>query len=47
MTAGIRNTFVENPNVFDPIKYLGEARELIKETVKHKIVDVFGSANKA
>ena len=28
-------------------KYLGEARELIKETVKHKIVDVFGSANKA
>ena len=24
-----------------------EARELIKETVKHKMVDVFGSANKA
>ena len=47
MTAGIRETFVENPNVFDPRKYLGEARELIKETVKHKIVDVFGSANKA
>ena len=47
MTAGIRKTFVENPNVFDPRKYLGEARELIKETVKHKIVDVFGSANKA
>ena len=47
MTVGIRKTFVENPNVFDPRKYLGEARELIKETVKHKIVDVFGSANKA
>ena len=47
MTAGIRKTFAENPNVFDPRKYLGEARELIKETVKHKIVDVFGSANKA
>ena len=24
-----------------------EARELIKETVKHKMIDVFGSANKA
>ena len=47
MTAGIRKTFVENPNVFDPRKYLGEARELIKETVKHKMVDVFGSENKA
>ena len=47
MTAGIRKTFIENPNIFDPRKYLGEARELIKETVKHKIVDVFGSANKA
>ena len=47
MTAGIRKIFSENPNAFDPRKYLGEARELIKETVKHKIVDVFGSANKA
>ena len=47
MTAGIRKTFVENPNVFDPRKYLGEARELIKETVNHQIVDVVGSANKA
>ena len=47
MTAGIRKTFAENPNAFDPRKYLGEARELIKETVKHKIVDVFGSVNKA
>ena len=47
MTAGIRKVFAENPNAFDPRKYLGEARELIKETVKHKIVDVFGSENKA
>ena len=47
MTAGIRKEFAENPNVFDPRKYLGEARGLIKETVKHKMVDVFGSANKA
>ena len=47
MTAGIRKVFAESPNAFDPRKYLGEARELIKETVKHKIVDVFGSENKA
>jgi len=47
MTAGIRKVFAENPNAFDPRKYLGEARDLIKETVKHKIVNVFGSENKA
>ena len=46
MTAGIRKTFVENPNVFDPRKYLGNARDLIKETVAHKMRDVFGSSNK-
>ena len=47
MTAGIRETFVENPSVFDPRKYLGNARTLIEEVVKHKIKDVFGSSNKA
>ena len=47
MTAAVRKEFVENPSVFDPRKYLGPARELIKETVQHKIRDVFGSANKA
>ncbi len=46
MTAGIRKTFVEEPSAFDPRKYLGNARELIKQTVKHKMVDVFGSSNK-
>ena len=46
MTAGIRKIFVENPDVFDPRKYLGEARELVKQTVKHKMINVFGSANK-
>ena len=46
MTAGVRKTFVENPEVFDPRKYLTPARELIKETVKHKMIDVFGSTNK-
>ena len=47
MTAAIRKTFVEEPNAFDPRKYLGNARELIKETVKHKMTDVFNSCNKA
>ena len=47
MTAGIRKVFVEDPSAFDPRKYLGPARELIKETVQHKIRDVFGSSNKA
>ena len=46
MTAGIRKVLVEEPNSFDPRKYLTPARELIKETVKHKMTDVFGSANK-
>ena len=47
MTGGIRKVFVEEPSAFDPRKYLGEARTLIKETVKHKMIDVFGSENKA
>jgi len=46
MTAGIRKVLVEEPNAFDPRKYLTPARELIKETVKHKMIDVFGSSNK-
>ena len=47
MTAAIRKTFAEDPSVFDPRKYLGNARNLIEEVVKHKIKDVFGSSNKA
>ena len=47
MTAQIRKVFAEDPSVFDPRKYLGEARTQIKETVQHKIRDVFGSSNKA
>lgn len=47
MTAAIRQVFVETPEQFDPRKYLGPGREFIKETVKHKIKDVFGSSNKA
>ena len=46
LTGGIRKVFVEEPGAFDPRKYLTPARELIKETVKHKIVNVFGSSEK-
>ena len=47
MTAAIRKVFTEIPDAFDPRKYLTPARELIKETVEHKIKDVFGSSGKA
>ena len=47
MTAQVRRVFNENPEVFDPRKYLGAARDEIKSTVAHKINDVFCSANKA
>ena len=46
MTGAIRKVFSEEPNAFDPRAYLKPARELIKETVKHKMIDVFGSSNK-
>lgn len=47
MTGAIREVFIKEPSVFDPRKYLLPARELIKQTVQHKIRDVFGSSNKA
>ncbi len=47
MTAGIRKVFAEEPEVFDPRKYLGPGRELIQQAVQHKMRDVFGSSNKA
>jgi len=37
MTGAIRKVFVENPSEFDPRKYLGPARDAIKEVVKRKI----------
>lgn len=46
-TAAIRKHFVENPSHFDPRQYLTDARTNMKEMVKHKIIDVLGSANKA
>ncbi|MCL4550480.1 MAG: class II fructose-1,6-bisphosphate aldolase [Bacteroidetes bacterium] len=47
MTAAIRKTFMESPAEFDPRKYLGPARDSLKELYKHKIVNVLGSANRA
>ena len=47
MTAKIRDVFNSEPSVFDPRKYLGAARDLIKETVANKIENVFCSNNKA
>ncbi|NLV19505.1 MAG: class II fructose-1,6-bisphosphate aldolase [Bacteroidetes bacterium] len=46
MTAAIRKVFVEKPEEFDPRKYLGPARDKLKELYKHKIVNVLGSADK-
>ncbi len=47
MTAGIRKVFNDEPSAFVPRKYLTPARDLIKETVKHKMANVFNSSNKA
>ncbi|PKL81590.1 MAG: fructose-bisphosphate aldolase, partial [Ignavibacteriae bacterium HGW-Ignavibacteriae-3] len=47
MTAAVRKAFNANPAEFDPRKYLGPARDALKELYKHKIVNVLGSAGKA
>ena len=46
MTAKIRQVFAENPEEFDPRKYLGPAREAIKDMVTHKL-RVLGCSGKA
>ncbi len=46
MTAAIRKVFVANPAEFDPRKYLGPARDTLKELYKHKNVNVLGSAQR-
>ena len=47
MTGTIRKYLAEHPAEFDPRKYLGPARENIKQLVMHKIVDVLGCDGKA
>ena len=46
MTAAVREVFANKPAEFDPRKYLGPAREALKELYKHKTVHVLGSANR-
>ena len=47
MTAAVRKVLDEKPEEFDPRKYLGPARDSLKELYKHKIINVLGSDNKA
>lgn len=47
MTAAIREVLQAEPAVFDPRKYLGPARDRLKELYIHKCKDVLGSAGKA
>lgn len=46
LTAKIRQVFAENPEEFDPRKYLGPGRAAIKSMVKHKL-SVLGCNGKA
>ncbi len=47
MTAAIREVFAKKPEEFDPRKYLGPARDALKELYKRKCVEVLGSAGHA
>ena len=46
MTAMIRKSFGEDPANFDPRKYLSQARDAIKQVVRHKLVNVLGCNGK-
>lgn len=46
MTNTIKKVFAEKPDVYDPRKYLGPAKEAMKEVVRAKI-RLFGSNGKA
>jgi len=45
-TAAVRETLTVSPEIFDPRKILGPARQAMKEVVKSKM-RLFGSSNKA
>lgn len=47
LTSTIREFFAEEPSKFDPREYLGPGRTAVKELVKHKMVDVLGTAGHA
>lgn len=44
--AAVREVLAQKPDLYDPRKYLGPARDKIKETVKAKMRE-FGSSNQA
>ncbi|MBU8905858.1 class II fructose-1,6-bisphosphate aldolase [Desertibacillus haloalkaliphilus] len=45
-SKAVRDVLAEKPELYDPRKYLGPARDAIKETVQEKMRE-FGSSNKA
>jgi fructose-bisphosphate aldolase class II len=47
VTAAIRRVLAEDPEEFDPRKYLGPSRDALIKMVKHKNEHVLGSAGKA
>src|SRR5216117_3688993 len=47
MTAAIRKAFAENPKEFDPRKYLGPARDKVRNLVRHKVKNVICCAGHA
>jgi fructose-bisphosphate aldolase class II len=47
VTAAVRKVLNEKPEEFDPRKYLGPARDALKELYAHKIINVLGSNGKA
>ncbi|MDR2557054.1 MAG: class II fructose-1,6-bisphosphate aldolase [Bacteroidales bacterium] len=46
MTAAVREVFATKPAEFDPRKYLGPGRDLLKKLYMHKIENVLGSSNR-
>ena len=46
MTAAVREVFATKPAEFDPRKYLGPGRDLLKKLYMHKIENVLGSNNR-
>lgn len=46
MTAAVRKALADKPAEFDPRKYLGPARDRMKELYMHKIISVLGSNDK-
>lgn len=47
MTAAVREVLANSPAEFDPRKYLGPARDSLKNLYMHKVKNVLGSDNKA